>query len=179
MIARPMPTRSKALLRPARGRDLETLHAIDQACYPPSIAYTRSELRWYLSLPGAECMVAELTTRAAGASQARRSIAGFVVSVSRGTHGHLVTIDVLEMYRRKGVASALLRRVEAKMKRGGIQEVWLETATNNEAAIAFWKKHGYRTHGVLPNYYPNGVDAYAMSKRLESAKKADERERHE
>lgn len=179
MIARRMPTRSKALLRPAREQDFETLHAIDQACYPPSIAYTRGELRWYLSLPGAECIVAELTARAAGASQARRSVAGFVISVSRGAHGHVVTMDVLETHRRKGVASALLQRVESKMKRSGIQEVWLETAMNNEAAIAFWGKHGYRTHGLLANYYPNGVDAYAMSKRLESAKKVDERERRE
>lgn len=179
MIAPRMPARSKAFLRPARGQDFETLHAIDQACYPPSIAYMRGELRWYLSLPGAECIVAEMATETAVASQARRSIAGFVVSVSRGAHGHVVTMDVLEMHRRKGVASALLRRVESKMKRSGIQEVWLETATNNEPAIAFWEKHGYRTHGVLPNYYPNRVDAWAMSKRLDSAKKTDERERRE
>lgn len=99
------------------------------------------------------------------------------MSVSRAAHGHIVTIDVLEAHRRKGVGSALLRRVESKMKHNGIQEVWLETATNNETAIAFWKKHGYRSRGVLPNYYPNRLDAYAMSKLLvDSADAANEGE---
>lgn len=177
MIARRMPAHPKAFLRRARGQDFETLYAIDQACYSPSIAYTRGELRWYLSLPGAECIVAELTTKTARALQAR-SIAGFVVSVSGVTHGHLVTMDVLEMHRRKGVASALLRRVESKMKRSGIQDVWLETATNNEPAIAFWKKHGYRTRGVIANYYPSGVDAYVMSKPLSLAEERNRGERH-
>lgn len=94
------------------------------------------------------------------------------MSIIRKPHGHIVTIDVLEMHRRRGVASALLQYVESEMGRQGIQEVWLETATNNESAIAFWKKHGYRSRGLLPNYYPNRLDAYAMSKALNFAEPA-------
>lgn len=52
------------------------------------------------------------------------------------------------------------------MNRHGVTHAWLETATNNEVAIAFWEKHGYRNHGRLPNYYPDGQDAFAMSKPL-------------
>lgn len=179
MLVRRSYTPYKPMLRRAREQDFESLHAIDQACYPPAVAYTRGELRWYLSLPGAECMVAELTKRTPRNSRAQRKIVGFVVSVSRESYGHIVTMDVLEAHRRKGVASALLRRMESKMRRGGIREVCLETATNNEAAIAFWKKHGYRSHGVLPNYYPNRVDAYVMSKRLSFADEANRGERRE
>ncbi len=154
------------VLRAAREQDFETLYAIDQACYSSDVAYSRAELRWYLSLRGAECIVAELVGRKSGRSQARQRIAGFVVTTNRRLHGHIVTIDVLEIYRRKGVASTLLRCAESKMSRQGIQEVWLETATNNEPAIAFWKKHGYLSRGLLPHYYPNRLDAYAMSKTL-------------
>ncbi len=101
------------------------------------------------------------------------------MTTSREPHGHIVTIDVLEIYRRKGVASALLRYVESKMSRQGIQEVWLETATNNESAIAFWKKHGYRSRGLLPDYYPNRLDAYSMSKTLSLSNPASEGEPRE
>ncbi len=169
--ARRLPSPNIAL-RAAREQDFETLYAIDQACYSSEVAYTRDELHWYLSLRGAECIVAEMPKKRLRKSQARSRIAGFVVSISRKLHGHIVTIDVLEIHRRRGVASALLRCAESKMCQQGIQEVWLETATNNESAIAFWKKHGYRSRGLLPNYYPNRLDAYAMSKSLNFAEPA-------
>jgi ribosomal protein S18 acetylase RimI-like enzyme len=47
-----------------------------------------------------------------------------------------------------------------------VQQVELETATDNHAAIAFWQKHGYRTRGVLKGYYHGRVDAYVMEKLL-------------
>jgi [ribosomal protein S18]-alanine N-acetyltransferase len=159
------PAPAKFSLRPAREADFETLYTIDQVCYSAAVAYTREELRWYMSLRGAECLVAEART---SVKNPRGRIAGFIVSVRRNARGHIVTIDVLKMYRRTGVGSALLRRTEEQMEQRGVGEVWLETATNNEAAIAFWKKHGYRSHGRLPNYYPDGLDALAMSKTLEN-----------
>jgi ribosomal protein S18 acetylase RimI-like enzyme len=157
-------------IRAYREVDFETLYAIDQVCYPKAIAYTREELRWYLSLRGAECAVAEAR---ASTKTARTKIAGFVVTISRAKHGHIITIDVLETHRRTGIGSALLQHAERQMRERGVEEVWLETATNNEAAIAFWKKHGYRTHGRLPNYYPDGLDAFAMSKLFAGSASAE------
>lgn len=157
-------------IRGYREADFETLYAIDQVCYPAAVAYTRAELEWYLRLRGAKCAVAQAAGKEKGG---RAKVAGFVVSVSRARHGHIVTIDVLETFRRAGAGSALLQHAEAHMKARGVSEVWLETATNNEAAIAFWKKHGYRNHGRLPNYYPDGIDAFAMSKTLSSAAMAE------
>jgi ribosomal protein S18 acetylase RimI-like enzyme len=58
----------------------------------------------------------------------------------------------------------MLREAERKLASGGVQEVSLETATNNASAIAFWKKHGYRAQGIKKNYYPGGIDAYSMLK---------------
>jgi ribosomal protein S18 acetylase RimI-like enzyme len=52
------------------------------------------------------------------------------------------------------------------MYEAGVRQVWLETATNNAAAVAFWQKHGYRTEAVLKNYYADRVDAYEMRKVL-------------
>jgi [ribosomal protein S18]-alanine N-acetyltransferase len=146
-------------LRTYQPADFETLHEIDQACYEPAIAYSRRELRNYLRFPGAECIVAE-----AGAS--KPAMVGFCVTAHEEDWGYIVTIDVLEAYRRRGVGTALLREVERRLAVNGAKEVALETAVDNASAIAFWERHGYRTHSVRKGYYPGGRDAYSMSKEL-------------
>jgi ribosomal-protein-alanine N-acetyltransferase len=113
-------------------------------------------LRWFLSQPGRICLVAER----------RGEPVGFLVAVCEGTVGHIVTIDVLERYRRRGLGTRLLGEAERRMVAAGVRTVELETATSNHAAIAFWTKHGYRTRGVLRGYYSDGQDAYWMHKTL-------------
>ncbi len=146
-------------LRSYRPSDFETLHEIDQACYAPAIAYSRRELRNYLRFPGADCIVAE----------ANRRTAGFIVTAHADAWGYIVTIDVLNAFRRLGVGSMLLAEAERRLAANGAKEVALETATNNVAAIAFWQRHGYRKRGVKKAYYPDGLDAFAMRKSLEDA----------
>ncbi len=136
--------------------DFETLHAIDQACYPPGIAYSKRTLREFLRLPGADCRVAE----AAG------QIVGFLLAEREAARAHVITIDVLENHRRRGVGSELLRAIEQGLAACGVREVELETATDNAAAVAFWERHGYRSVAVLPRYYLGRHDAYFMRKRL-------------
>lgn len=155
--------------------DFDAIYAIDQACYPADIAYSRGELRWYLGLPGAQCLVAEIRGGASIGSAksnpkaSRKKIVGFIVTARQNGHAHIITIDVLELHRRAGVGASLLRRAEVRLRKHGAREVWLETATNNEAAIAFWNRHGYRTRGRIRNYYPGGLDAFSMSKPLAGA----------
>jgi ribosomal-protein-alanine N-acetyltransferase len=147
-------------LRPYAPEDFETLYEIDQSCYPPSIAYSRPELRAYLNLPGADCLVAII----------RRKPVGFCISAHKDTRGHIITIDVLESHRRDGIGSRLLNAVEIRLEKSGVHEIHLETATENDSAIAFWQKHGYRTRGIWKDYYPGGRDAYAMIKSIASAR---------
>ncbi len=146
-------------LRPYKPEDFETLYEIDQACYEPAIAYSRPELRTYLRFPGAECVVAETAAD-------KPAIVGFCVTAHEEDWGYIVTIDVLEAYRRQGVGTALLREVERGLAANGTKEVALETATDNASAIAFWQKHGYGTRGIRKGYYPGGRDAYTMVKPL-------------
>jgi ribosomal-protein-alanine N-acetyltransferase len=143
-------------LRKYRPRDFETLYAIDQACYEPAIAYSRRDLHNYLRFPGADCLVAEADNQAAG----------FILTAHDDHWGYIVTIDVLEAHRRRGIGAMMLQESERTLAASGVHEVALETATNNASAIAFWKKHGYRTEGVRKNYYPGGIDAYSMHKQI-------------
>ncbi len=93
-------------------------------------------------------------------------VAGFCISAQQDHYGYIVTIDVLEEFRRHKVGTALLDEIERRLIASGVHEVRLETATDNDSAVAFWQKHGYRKRGIRKNYYPNGRDAFAMIKTL-------------
>jgi len=146
----------KLTLREFAPEDFEALYRIDQVCYEPEIAYSRRELRNYLRFPGADCFVAEDSG----------TLVGFCVTAHEGSRGHIITIDVLGEYRRRGVGTSLLAEVERKLAQLGVRELSLETATDNNSAIAFWQKHGYRTRAIWKDYYPGGRDAYAMTKAI-------------
>ena len=142
--------------------DFDALHQLDFTCYPPGISYSRRTLKWFLALPGADCLVAK------GGANPSETL-GFIIAEHDGSDGHIITIDVAESARRSGVGTALLRASEERMATSGVTQVTLETATTNEAAVAFWQRHGYRTHGVIPRYYLGRLDAYSMSKMLAAA----------
>jgi ribosomal-protein-alanine N-acetyltransferase len=143
-------------LRTYTPEDFETLYEIDQACYEPAIAYSKREFRNYLRFPGAECVIAEEKSK----------VAGFCLTAHQQARGYIITIDVLEKFRRRGVGTALLVEVERRLAGRGVKQMGLETATDNESAIAFWQRHGYRTRGVWKGYYPGGRDAFSMTKVL-------------
>lgn len=143
-------------------KDFDALHALDLACYPPGISYSRRTLKWFLALPGADCLVAK-------GSDGLAEILGFIIAEADGADGHIITIDIAESCRRTGVGTALLREMEQRLAARGVRRVSLETATTNEPAVAFWQRHGYRSHGVLPGYYLGRLDAYSMSKKLAAA----------
>jgi len=136
--------------------DFETLYEIDRLCYPPSIAYSRREMKMYLRSPGASCVIAEVGEKPIG----------FCLTAHEGAWGYIITIDVLEPHRRAGAGSLLLGDAEKRLAAAGVKEVALETATDNAPAIAFWKKHSYSIFGVSKGYYPGGLDAYSMRKLL-------------
>ena len=140
--------------------DFETLYAIDQACYPRGISYSRRMLRWYLSQPGSLCIVAQ----SSGAADC--AVLGFIIAHVPGEEAYIVTIDVLEAHCRSGIGTALLQETEGRLVDMGARYVGLQTATNNEAGVAFWLRHGYRTFGVTRGYYLGRIDAYEMFKDL-------------
>jgi ribosomal-protein-alanine N-acetyltransferase len=163
-------------LRAYKPGDFETLYVIDQACYPRGIAYSRRTLRGFLAERDASCLVAE-TEIPAGASASRgarksaarltgREIAGFLIAEAGGGEAHIITIDVQAEYRRAGVGSLLLRETERQLHGRGVRRIALETATSNQAAVAFWQRHGYRYEGLLRGYYLGRLDAYRMVKQL-------------
>jgi ribosomal protein S18 acetylase RimI-like enzyme len=143
-------------LRSYEPHDFAALHKLDQACFPPGISYSKSTLRHFLTMASADCVVAMEDSRAAG----------FIVSEENPPLAHILTLDVAENQRRHGVGTALLGELETNLAARGVRTILLETAIENEAAVAFWKRHGYRIEAVLKRYYLGRLDAYEMRKLL-------------
>jgi [ribosomal protein S18]-alanine N-acetyltransferase len=144
--------------------DFAALHRLDQACFPAGIAYSRSILHYFLMLPSADCIVAADDKR----------LIGFVLCEQNPPLAHIITLDVSANYRRQGIGSALLAEIEKHFAFRGVHHVLLETAIENEAAVAFWQRHGYRIEAVLKRYYLGRLDAYEMRKILPSTRKTED-----
>src|ERR1700731_3276303 len=100
----------KFVLREFRREDFDSLWRIDQECFAPGIAYSRTELAAYIGLRGAFTVVAEPRDAGAGV-EARSQLLGFIVARARANRrevGHILTIDVPRASRRCGVGSKLL-----------------------------------------------------------------------
>jgi [ribosomal protein S18]-alanine N-acetyltransferase len=143
-------------LRAYEPRDFTALYRLDQSCFPAGISYSKTTLRYFLTIRSADCVVAVEDGR----------IAGFMVSEENPPLAHIITLDVEARYRRQGVGTALLAKIEANLAARGVRTILLETATTNEAAVAFWQRHGYRIEATLKRYYLGRLDAYEMRKIL-------------
>lgn len=144
------------LLRAYQPDDFDALYKLDQSCFPRGIAYSKTTLRYFLSLSSAECLLA----------LEEDDIAGFILSELDGPLAHIITLDVAEAHRRSGVGSLLLNAAEKNLAAQAVRTVFLETAVNNQAAVNFWSRHGYIREGTLKRYYLNRIDGYEMRKTL-------------
>jgi ribosomal-protein-alanine N-acetyltransferase len=140
--------------------DFEAAYRLDQACYPSGIAYSRYALHEFLALPGAGAWVAE---------EEGVLVAFVIVRKTGKARGHVITLDVREECRRRGLGTRLLATAEVWLASQGVRRVRLETAVANAPAVAFWEKMGYQTAGVLRGYYLDRDDAYRMEKELGKA----------
>jgi [ribosomal protein S18]-alanine N-acetyltransferase len=147
-------------IRQSDAKDFPALFKLDQKCFPAGIAYSKTMLKHFMAQPGAECLVAVN----------ENEIVAFLLTEENPPLGHVMTLDVAETHRRKGIGSMLLGESENNLRFRGVRTMLLETAISNEAGVAFWQRHGYRIEAVLRNYYPGHLDAYEMRKRLPAIK---------
>jgi [ribosomal protein S18]-alanine N-acetyltransferase len=154
-------------VRDFRKADFETLWRIDQACFDPQLAYSRTELALYMRRPGAFTLVAQADGEE-GPGGAGTRIIGFTVAEAQQKTGHIVTIDVIAEARREGTGSALLLAAEKRLQQAGAVVVELETPVNNASAIRFYKALGYFVERTVTGYYSNQMNALVMRKELEA-----------
>ncbi len=80
--------------------------------------------------------------------------------------GHVVSIAVLPQSRRKGMASALIKKALEGMEYYKAKQGFLEVRVTNESGITLYKKLGFEITRTINGYYSDGEDAYVMTKKL-------------
>ncbi len=100
-------------------------------------------------------------------AECKGRVVGYALAVAeRGSRAHVVSIAVTPEYRRWGLGKALMLGLEERFRRLGLGEVVLEVAVSNTAAISLYRSLGYSIVRRIPNYYPDGEDAFLMSKKV-------------
>ncbi len=150
-------------IREYQAADFDRLWRIDQTCFPPGIAYTQMDLTGFITRRKAITLVAEF----AGDLDGAVDIAGFAVAQPIRKIGRILTLDIVLEARRFGLATRLMEECEERLRACGCQQVFLETAVNNEPALHLYHKLGYAILRTLPLYYPtHSLDAFLMGKTL-------------
>ncbi|HEV2176215.1 MAG TPA: N-acetyltransferase [Terriglobia bacterium] len=148
-------------LRAYRPSDLEILYQIDQACFPSGVSYSREEIAGFIGHRNSRTWVAE----------AEGGIVGFLIAALMDDRTpqravHIITIDVVEAWRRRAVGDALMGAAEEWARASRARTMSLEVAEDNVAAQAFYARRGYETVERVEDYYANGMAAFVLQKQL-------------
>ena len=156
-----LEVRIEVRLRDFHQRDFSRICEIDRLCYSEAIAYTPEEMALGLVQPDAFVLVAEAGEQVIAfvlAYRKKRSLGNSV--------GHIVTIDVVEEFRARGIGHRLMESAEQRLRQNGARRIILEVETENGPALRFYKRRGYAIQRLLSSYYADGSDAYLMEKAL-------------
>ena len=126
---------------------------------------TDDELRAYWLDPGARRFVAVLESEVAGCYLLRPNQGG------RGGHVANASYAVAQRFSGRGVGRAMGEHSLAEARRLGFTAMQFNFVVGtNEAAIALWKKLGFRIVGEIPKAFRHParglVDAYVMHRFL-------------
>ena len=127
-------------------RLLDKLCEIETQCFDQE-AFTKRQISYLLTDYNSIALVAKTNI----------DIAGFIISqveIENNTvYGHIITINVAPAYRRKGIASKMLKETEEILKQKSIRECHLEVREDNSAALKLYQNCGYDKVGRLEKYY--------------------------
>jgi len=146
-------TRSTVLeIRRLSYSDLPQVIAVERRAFPTPWSLAMFVLE--LSKPSGVCLVAVRDG----------AIVGHLVCSRYDTVWHLMNVAVDPALRRRGIATALLSELLARIDDGsGSAQLTLEVRPTNAGAIALYERFGFRSAGTRPRYYQdNGEDALIM-----------------
>jgi [ribosomal protein S18]-alanine N-acetyltransferase len=139
---------------PARDDDVDAMERLERACFAPSLAFSRRQLRSLLRAPTVRAWVLRHEGR----------VAGDVISLCRqgGKAARVYSLAVLPRHRGKGFGKALLGACLEKLRAAGARKIVLEVEVENDSAAGLYEAFGFRKIGRLHDYYAPGLDAWKM-----------------
>ena len=154
--AKPIALQGKTApsLRLARIADAPLLSALHGQCF---------ETAWTPEMLRVTCASGSSTTLIA---ENRGEACGFIQAQAAADEAEILTLCILPMLRRHGLAMLLLGGLIADLKMLGIKTLFLEVAASNTAACGLYTRAGFRETGRRKTYYANGDDAITMALAL-------------
>jgi [ribosomal protein S18]-alanine N-acetyltransferase len=150
-------------IRKAHRSDLVALVAIEDRCFA-SDRLSRRSLRYFLAVPNAALLVAEI----------RNAVAGYaLVAFRKGSKiARLYSIAIDPDFRGRNLGLALLKGAEKAARAAAADVMRLEVRSRNRRAIALYERQGYRRCGRIEDYYEDGATAFCYEKFLLPPRKA-------
>ena len=134
-----------------RFRDIGPLVAIQRASFRPGLAYSRGALYTLWLLPAVTFLVArDPGGEAIGCIIGDRHLGGV----------RIMNLAVHPRWRRRGVATALLRAIAERLPEG---DIVLMVEEHNEGAQALYAREGFVRTGFSHDYYGRGRHGIQMT----------------
>jgi len=143
-------------IRTLRPKDLDAVMEIQRASFknPWSVELFRKEM----SHDWSTILLAEQGLAGGG-----RRLYGFLIFWLVHDELHVLNVATAPEARRQGVARTLLDTALTRGRQHGCALATLEVRRSNEAALALYRRFGFRPVGVRPNYYvEESEDAVVM-----------------
>lgn len=93
-------------------------------------------------------------------------IIGYAGIAIAGDVADIHTLTVLPAFRRRGIASHMLKELEEWATQKGIANFMLEMREGNAEAQPLYEKYGYQVISRRDNYYAPGIHALIMRKEI-------------
>jgi ribosomal-protein-alanine acetyltransferase len=148
---------SEVVIEKAEVKDLDILHEIERESFSEN-AFPKSFLKYLIVQHGSTFLKAKINDE----------IVGCIAGLPHKPNGisRIYTLEVKPEFRRKGIASKLLQTLENEFKKRGATLSILEVEVDNTAALNLYQKFGYKTVGILKDYYGKNRNGFEMTKKL-------------
>ena len=141
-----MSNESSWLIRRGRTDETELLLAFWRTAEAtPSVTDTEPDIQQVMTAKSELVLLAEMDGR----------IAGSIIGTFDGWRGHIYRLAVLPDYRRRGLALALVRRIEAWLTEQGARRIIPLVEKDHPDAMGFWKAAGYTYDPRIVRHFKN------------------------
>lgn len=152
-----MPVGGETQIRPVLSGDIDSVVALENTVFSND-RFARRQFRWLMTRANAQFLVAE----------SNRNIAGYVIGLYRRNSRicRCYGLAVAPTLRGAGLAQKLMEHLTTDATRRGCTAISLEVRCDNQRAIRFYQRLGFRQSQHLGGYYDEGVDGLRMRKAV-------------
>lgn len=146
--------------RMATRPDIVDMLAIERDVYNGEVPWTFSHFEHEIvQNEDAFFIVAEVSGKVIGFIGARLT--------DKGENIHISNLAVAKQFQKRGIATALISQIVRLMTDLGKKLMTLEVRRDNTKAQGLYRRNGFATDKLLPQYYEDGGDAIWMIKKLQ------------